>query len=130
MKEFDTTSEPGVRTAQFAPNAPSSPDASKVTQRAYPHTTPARKQDWSRLPCTSPRHGAFPVHSKTRFAVSSRCLWSQKGQSRGSSSRVAGKVVFPDKRTGRFVSETFEDTPQAACTDLKLEYAGNNRAFR
>ena len=124
MKELNPTSEPGVQTAQFTPNAPSCPDASKVANVHIltPHLL--ENELVGSVYLAAPQNFAGPLENPFGSLVS-LYLVAEEPKS-GVIVKVAGKVV-PDPRTGQLVS-TFENTPQAAYTDLKLEFFGNDRA--
>jgi hypothetical protein len=124
MKELDPTKEPGVQTAQFTPNAPTCPDASKVANVHIltPHLV--ENELVGSVYLASPQNFTGPLENPFGSLVSLYLVVEEPKS--GVIIKVAGKVV-PNPQTGQLVS-TFENTPQAAYTDLKLEFFGTARA--
>jgi hypothetical protein len=124
FKELDPSNEPGVQTAQFTPNAPSCPDASKVANVHIltPHLV--ENELVGSVYLASPQNFTGPLENPFGSLVSLYLVAEEPIS--GVLIKVAGKVV-PNPQTGQLVS-TFENTPQAAYTDLKLEFFGTERA--
>jgi hypothetical protein len=124
MKELDPTAEPGVQTAQFTPNAPTCPDAAKVANVHIltPHLL--EHELVGSVYLASPQNFTGPLENPFGTLVSLYLVAEEPVS--GVIIKVAGKVV-PNPQTGQLIS-TFENTPQAAYTDLKLEFFGTDRA--
>jgi hypothetical protein len=124
MKELDPSREPGVQTAQFTPNAPTCPNASKVANVHIltPHLL--ENELVGSVYLASPQNFTGPLENPFGSLVS--LYLAVEEPKSGVIIKVAGKVV-PNPQTGQLVT-TFENTPQAAYTDLKLEFFGTARA--
>jgi hypothetical protein len=124
FKELDPTKEPGVQTPQFTPNAPSCPDASKVANVHIltPHLL--EHELVGSVYLAAPQNFAGPLENPFGSLISLYLVAEEPVS--GVLVKVAGKVV-PNPQTGQLVS-TFENTPQAPYTDLKLEFFGTARA--
>jgi hypothetical protein len=123
FKELDPTAEPGESTAQFSPEKPSCPDASKIANVKI--KTPLLEGELEgSVYLAAPQNFAGPLENPfgSLFAL---YLVAEEPE-RGVLVKLAGKVV-PNEATGQLTT-TFENTPQLPFSDLKLEFYGTERA--
>jgi hypothetical protein len=123
FKELDPTTEPDVQTAQFTPNPPSCPNASKVANIRI--KTPLLEHELEgAVYLASPQNFAGPLENPFGTLVSLYLVAEEPVA--GVLVKLAGKVI-PNPQTGQLVS-TFENTPALPFSELKFEFFGTDRA--
>ncbi len=123
FKELNVVTEPGVRTAEFSPEEPSCPNASKIADVTI--KTPllpnslkgfvylAAPQNFRDAPPENPFESLIAMYLVAQDPVS------------GTLVKLSGKVALSP--SGQVVT-TFENNPQLAFEDAELEFFGGDRA--
>jgi hypothetical protein len=123
FKELDPTAEPGNRTAQFTPETPTCPNASKIANVRF--GTPLLKHELTgSIYLAAPQNFAgSPVNPFS--ALVAMYLYAEEPIA-GVKVKLAGKVTT-NPETGQ-ITTTFENTPQAPVDNFSIEFFGTARA--
>lgn len=121
--ELDPSVEPGVQTAQFTPEKPSCPNASKLANVKI--KTPLLEGELEgAVYLAAPQN--FAGLAENPFSSLFALYLVAEEPKAGVLIKLPGKVI-PNETTGQ-ITTTFENTPQLPFSELKLEFFGTERA--
>ena len=121
--ELDPTTEPGNRTAQFTPEAPTCPNASKIANVRF--GTPLLQHELTgSIYLAAPQNFAGPPVNPFSGLVA-MYLYAEEPIA-GVKVKLAGRVTT-NPETGQ-ITTSFENTPQAPVDNFSIEFFGTARA--